>query len=114
MMSIKENDNRAILALKERITVSTAVESMVLFGSVARGEATDESDVDILIVTKEPISYDEENAIYDMVFMINMEYDANLSVIVIPKEKWESPLWSLLPLHQAIVREGVALYDHGG
>ena len=82
---------------------------MVLFGSVARGEATDESDVDILILTKKPISYDEENAIYDTVFEVNMEYDANLSVVVMPREKWDSPLWSLSPLHQAIVREGVAL-----
>lgn len=109
MMSIKENDNHAILALKERITASTAVENMVLFGSVARGEATDESDVDILIVTKKPISYEEENGIYDTVFLINMEHDTNLSVVIMPKEKWDSPLWSLLPLHQAIVREGVAL-----
>ena len=109
MKIIKENDNQAILALKERIAASTDVESMILFGSVARGEATDESDVDILIVTKKPISYDEENTIYDMVFPVNMEYDANLSVVVMPKEKWESPLWSLLPLHLAIVKEGITL-----
>ena len=60
-------------------------------------------------MTKKPISYDEENTIYDMVFRVNMEYDANISVVVMPRRKWDSPLLSLLPLHQAIVREGVAL-----
>ena len=40
-----------------------------MFGSVASGEATEESDLDVLIVTEEPVSYPDENAIFDMAFL---------------------------------------------
>ncbi|MDU4959067.1 MAG: nucleotidyltransferase domain-containing protein [Sporomusaceae bacterium] len=105
----KDNERLALSELKRRVRAQTAIEQVVVFGSVARGEATEESDLDVLVVTKEPVSYLVETAIFDIAFFINIEYDTNISVLVVPKDKWESPVWSLLPLHQAIMREGVAV-----
>jgi predicted nucleotidyltransferase len=33
---------------------------IVLYGSWARGEATEESDIDVLVVLEEPLAYDDE------------------------------------------------------
>ena len=109
MLQARKNEHLALAELKKRVIEQNAIEQVIVFGSVARGEATEESDLDVLIITTEPISYTEENAIFDQTFLINMEYDTNISVLVVPKEKWQSPLWSLLPLHQAIANEGIAV-----
>jgi hypothetical protein len=37
--------------------------------------------------------------------------DTNISVVVVPKEKWEIPIWLLLPLHQAIAGRGAGIAD---
>ena len=107
--SIIYNEHLALAELIRRVKERTAVEQLVVFGSVARGDATEESDLDVLIVTEELISYSDENTIFDITYFVNMEYDTNISVVVVPKEKWESEVWSLLPLHQAIAREGIAV-----
>ena len=109
LLKAKDNEHLALAELKKRVKERMAVERVVVFGSVARGEATEESDLDVLILTEESISYSDETSIFDIAFFVNMEYDTNISVVVVPKEKWESPIWSLLPLHQAISREGIAV-----
>ncbi len=109
LLKVKDNEHLALAELKKRVKERMAVERVVVFGSVARGEATEESDLDVLILTEESISYSDETSIFDIAFFVNMEYDTNISVVVVSKEKWESPIWSLLPLHQAIAREGIAV-----
>jgi uncharacterized protein len=44
----------ALQAVRNRISAEFAVDQIVLFGSVARGQADEESDVDVLIVLKDP------------------------------------------------------------
>lgn len=109
VLAIKENERLALEMLKNRIKSLTAINKVLVFGSVARGEATEESDMDVLVITEEPVNYKDETAIFDIIFFINMEYDTNISVVVTPKEKWDSPLWSLLPLYQVIDKEGIAI-----
>jgi len=45
---------RALQETKRRISAEFAVDRIVLFGSVVRGEADEESDVDLLIVLQKP------------------------------------------------------------
>lgn len=42
-----------------REIIGDALDSVVLYGSQARGEATDESDIDVLCVMKGPFDYGE-------------------------------------------------------
>ena len=109
VLTIKESERLALGALKNRIQSLTDINKVIIFGSVARGEATEESDLDVLIITENPINYKDETAIFDITFFVNMEYDTNISVVVTPKEKWHSPMWSLLPIHQIIDKEGIVI-----
>lgn len=99
----------ALLTARDRITAEFTVDSIVLFGSVARGTADQESDVDLLIVLNEQPDHKVRNRISHLLFEINLEYDTNLTCLVVDRQSWEYGLFSVLPIHTAIKREGIAI-----
>lgn len=102
-------EEAALNQLKNDLAAIAQVQSVIVFGSVARGEATAESDLDVLVVVDRELSYAEETAAYDTVYRTNLQYDTNISLVVVDAERWESPVWSRLPLYQAVQQEGVYL-----
>lgn len=108
-LHLTEQLQDALLAARDRIIAEFAVNSIVLFGSVARGTADKESDVDLLVVLNEQPDYKVRNRISHLLFEINLEYDTNLSCLVVDRPSWEHGVFSVLPIHSAIKREGIAL-----
>lgn len=88
--------------LKERIR------EMRLFGSKARGEDLPESDIDILVITTDPVP-GMRDQIVDTAFDVNLTYDVYISPRVIAAGVFEDPVWSITPFIQALEREGVRL-----
>jgi uncharacterized protein len=64
---------------------------IILFGSYARGEAHDESDVDLLIVLndKEVQTRKERDSISEMLWKLFLKYLIDLSVIPTTHERYE-------------------------
>ena len=85
------------------------VEKFVVFGSVARGEATASSDLDLLVVTSQPVSHRDRHAMSDLIFDINLQHGTSISIVVVDRAGWDTGLWSLLPIHAEIERDGVIL-----
>jgi predicted nucleotidyltransferase len=108
-ISLTEYQKSAIEEFKKLITGSFEVVEMVIFGSVARGNADDESDLDILIVTKHPLKREVRHRITDIACEINLQFDTNISTLVVDQISWQSGLYSVLPIHQEIISEGVPL-----
>lgn len=83
---------------------------IILYGSYARGEQRDNSDVDIMILTS--LSDDEikkvEPVIFDLAFEYEMKYFVNISVIVKNEEHFHYWLGAL-PFYDNVEREGVVL-----
>jgi predicted nucleotidyltransferase len=84
-------------------------EKIILYGSAARGEADDESDVDLLILTRNVLSRLERHQITRLIFETNLQYNTNFSTLVVPLNSWESGLFSVLPIHRQIESDGVTL-----
>lgn len=98
----------ALLSLKRALFQRLDfVDNIVLFGSVARGEADVESDIDLLVLTTRPVSYQERHQITATITDINLEYETNFSSIVVDRTAWESGPISHLPIKANIEREGV-------
>jgi len=97
----------ALRELDSRVCSLVDVHAIYLFGSVVRGEADEESDVDVLIVLNEPFSRQLRHDITDIVFEINLLYKTNISSTVVDKENWVSGPISVLPIKQDVLREGV-------
>jgi len=64
------------------------IESIILFGSVARGEGKGDSDIDILIVTKDE-DFRLRRALIGIAFDILLETEENISVKALSKDEFE-------------------------
>jgi len=83
--------------MKDRINIAKSfaksvqtdkIKKIILFGSVARGDDTGESDIDVLIVS----SFRDEIAdlVYDKVFEVLMENDEHISAHIISEERFNN------------------------
>jgi predicted nucleotidyltransferase len=105
---LSPNQRQALAELRKRLLQSD-VEEIILYGSVARREADEESDLDLLILTRRPFSRSERHMITDAVFEINLRYSTNFSTLVIDRNAWETGMVSVLPIRDEILREGIPL-----
>ncbi len=77
------SDNQKILSdLKEHLSQNYdgSINEIVLFGSHARGESTEDSDYDILIVLDNDYSAKDEDIILDLCYDINLKYNILIDV----------------------------------
>lgn len=88
MEIIKEVKAKILKILTEKF------DEIILFGSYARGDYTEYSDVDLVLVVKETISQIEKERIADVLSHFSLKYDIVLSCIDYPKssfEKYKTP-----------------------
>lgn len=86
-----------------------SVVRIILYGSVARGTNTEESDVDVAILVKNEMDAEMEDKLYDFVVDMNLKYDKVFSVIDINYDtfrKWEG----VTPFYQNVTKEGIVLW----
>lgn len=82
---------------------------IVLYGSVARGTNTTESDVDVALFMNGNLDRDTEDKLSDLVVDMNLKYDKVFSVIDIDYDvfkKWEK----VTPFYINVVQEGIVLW----
>jgi len=82
--------------------------AMKLFGSKARGEAGEESDIDIFIVVDERLPVIEDHII-DVAFNLNLKYGVYISPRVVAERILKDPVWKATLFLQQVERDGVAL-----
>ena len=108
-INLDSNQNNALNKIKDWLFKAFKVESLVLYGSVARGDADKESDIDLLIITSERLPRVKRHRITDMVFDVNLRYDTNFSTLVVDRDSWEKGIFTVLPLREEIISEGIEI-----
>jgi predicted nucleotidyltransferase len=103
------NQYQALADLQQRVAGLCDMTQMILYGSVARSEADEESDLDLLIVTTQPLTRPARHEITDVVFDVNLRYGTNISALVIDRHSWNEGPVSVLPLREEILKDGVVL-----
>lgn len=81
----------------------------IVFGSTVRGEATPESDIDILITLKGTVDWKLEQAIVRLANRIEMEYDIILDLKVFSEDDIQNTLLGATPFIETVLEEGVAV-----
>ena len=101
----------AVREFEEVLKQNFKTKRLSIFGSVARGEAKDGSDLDILIILSDTVAHKIRTLVSDMVFEINLKHSTNISVIIFDEEAWSSVVMKLTPFYSEVVREEVAIYE---
>lgn len=86
------------------------VRKIILYGSYARGDYTESSDIDMMILTTlrdEDIS-EVSYQLYDLAFDYQMEHGVDISVIIKNEEQFNYWLGAL-PFYDNVKREGVII-----
>ncbi len=99
-------------ALREANNILLArwpVASVILFGSKARGDFDDESDIDILVVTTRRLSRDERHELSDAMCDLGLCTGVFFSTVVVDEDEWRHGKLSVLPLRREIEEQGIAL-----
>lgn len=82
------------------------VEEMIIFGSKARGTATEDSDLDILLIIREG-DWKEKDAVAEPGYDLAIGTHAVPSFSIYTREEWEDHREGQAPLWQTITRDGV-------
>jgi len=65
-LNLKENEKKALIELKERVFKKFPDAEIVLYGSKIRGDADDESDIDVLVLLREKVNTSIEEEIFSL------------------------------------------------
>jgi predicted nucleotidyltransferase len=91
--------------LKERY--GSKVRQIILYGSFARGKATSESDVDLLVVVDDSLDpWEVRRSLDDVLLDILLRDGRLVSVLVVPKSFYES---YRSPFLKQVHKEGIPL-----
>lgn len=85
------------------------ISMIILYGSAARNEATDASDIDVAIIVKNQMDNETRKKFVSWAADMDIRYERVFSIVDIQEsnmKKWEK----VLPFYQNIRREGVVLW----
>lgn len=103
---LKEQINEYVSAI--RTCLGDSIKSVILYGSYARGDYNDSSDIDVMIL----VDVDDkdihriENIFYDLAFDSELKYGKCLSPVIKNVDSFD--YWSdTLPFYKNVKKEGV-------
>lgn len=103
-------DIRSILDLCKQILkdhYGSQFQGLILYGSMARGQASESSDIDLLVLLAKPFDFFAElRQVIDLLFPVQLESERLISAKPAAKEDFEV---GATHLYRAAKREGVAV-----
>lgn len=106
---LKQKDRQAAVEAAAFLKREFPVEQVVLFGSKARGDDHEDSDLDLLILTRgEPPKTMPEN-MWKIFGQIELRHGVLLSTLIVPREQWENGIYRVMLLRKEVERDGVLL-----
>mgnify|MGYP000498285492 CR=1 FL=1 len=104
------NDTDIIVQKINEVASRTHPDSeIILFGSHARGDNSEFSDWDLLILLNEnEVSFDRERQIMDDYYGLELETGEVLSPLIYSKKDWQTK-YAQIPLHESIESEGLRI-----
>jgi predicted nucleotidyltransferase len=104
---LSTNELDAIYKLKNELLKSFPEVELILFGSKARGDFEEFSDIDILILVDKNIDHRLKDNIIEITYDIELSNDIVFGFIIENKKSWRSSKYKVTPLYQNVQREGI-------
>lgn len=100
------NREELIKEIKQAIVEIEPEAEVILYGSRSRGDFTEDSDWDFLILVKGTLNDQRIDQIRHQLYEIEWQGGEVISSIIRTRQEWDSPLYQAMPLHQRIEKEG--------
>ena len=103
------NKNYILKLIKESVKTTDPKATVILYGSYARGDYNDESDIDLLIlIDKEKVTHDDRVKISYPLYDIQFDIGILISPMVCSKQLWENK-HMVTPFYENVITEGIIL-----
>ena len=114
MLRLQGRQRKALTEFRDRVVkeLGDRINAIIVYGSVARGEAGEESDIDVLIVGKDK---EIRSMITEIGYEIDYEnrFETFITPVYYTKEEIEHRIKIGSPFIHEVLKDGVALYDDG-
>ena len=101
--------NVIISKVKEAVLKLEPSAEVILFGSRARDDFREYSDWDFLVLVDGLVDTARTDRIRRVLFEIELDSDQIISSIIRNRQDWNSPKYSVIPLHRNVEREGIRI-----
>ncbi len=106
--SLTESEVRDLALVVGRLVAALDAERIYVFGSQARGEATRDSDIDLLVVV--PTTDQPAHRLAQKAYHAAAPHSLALDILVMPREEFVRRSRALASLPATVLREGRTLY----
>jgi predicted nucleotidyltransferase len=106
---LSEVTNNVVVAARN--SLGEKLDKVILYGSYARGDYDDESDIDIMVLADIPHEdcWKESEKIIDLTWEFNLEHDVLVTAHVTDCKTFYEYI-DVLPFYMNVAKEGVELY----
>jgi predicted nucleotidyltransferase len=99
--------NVVLSKVKESILEIEPSAELILYGSRAREDFREYSDCDFLVLVDGLVDTARTDRIRRVLFDIELDINQVISSIIRSRQEWNSPRYSVSPLHKNVEREGI-------
>ncbi len=107
LLNLKENEIAGLKKFKNELLKKDPGSEIIIYGSKARGDDSELSDIDLLILTESEIDRKLRSEISWIKYEIELNYNLIIGMIIEKKDFWKSPLANEMPFHWNVDSEGV-------
>jgi len=108
-VKLRDNEKKASRESEQRISEGFPDAEIILYGSKARGDDEESSDIDLLIIIDSQINRNIEEEITEIKYKMELKYDVAFGTIIENRDFWKSAIANAMPLHWNIDREGIGI-----
>ena len=95
--------------IKSSVHATDPGATVILYGSYARGDNREDSDIDILVLLdQEKITFDDQKRIAYPIYHIELEIDIHISPMIFSRKLWNTK-HKITPFHKNVTSEGILL-----
>lgn len=107
LSSLAEVDRQTIEEIATALTAGWPVDSIVLYGSKARGDDTPESDIDLLVLTGRPLTPDETSGMRMAARQIGLRLGTWPELYIRTSDEWWRGVYQAAPIRKEIDADGI-------
>ena len=108
---MNDTDESILEKFRSLLLKRVRVDKIILFGSRARGDAQTDSDMDVLLVLRDPPTEEIEDYIHDCAWEAGIDHSVVVVPIVYSRQEWEEGPEQSSLLALAVQRDGISVYE---